>query len=166
MADRYLIENREAAVGVQLFHLRQLWGAAIWRVQTQVLLSRPKYALPGREEAESRRAADTAADASCRSHASGSGARGLDAYSRGAGYGGDVGRADRACGGQRAEVRRLQVTGRTSSCGRAAWLVMEETPQIHAQQHTDLLHAARRIQLGNARPRSPHPIAPSSRPCI
>jgi hypothetical protein len=29
MADRYLIENREAAVGVaQVFHLRQRWGAA------------------------------------------------------------------------------------------------------------------------------------------
>jgi hypothetical protein len=48
MADRYLIENREAAVGV---------------------------------------------------HASGSGARGFDADSWGAGYGGDVGRADRYAGG-------------------------------------------------------------------
>jgi hypothetical protein len=27
MADRYLIENCEAAVGVQVFHLRQRWGA-------------------------------------------------------------------------------------------------------------------------------------------
>jgi hypothetical protein len=27
MADRYLIENREAAVGVQMFHMRQRWGA-------------------------------------------------------------------------------------------------------------------------------------------
>ena len=95
MADRYLIENREAAVGVQVFHVRQRWGAAIWRAQTQVLLGRLKYALPGWEEAESRRAADTAAEASCRSHASGSGARGFDAGSWGAGYGGDVGRADR-----------------------------------------------------------------------
>jgi hypothetical protein len=34
MADRYLIENREAAVGVQVLHLRQRWGAAIWRAQT------------------------------------------------------------------------------------------------------------------------------------
>jgi hypothetical protein len=25
MADRYLIENREAAVGVQVFHMRQRW---------------------------------------------------------------------------------------------------------------------------------------------
>jgi hypothetical protein len=42
---------------------------------------------------------DTAAEASCRPHASGSGARGIDTDSRGgAGYGGDVGRADRACG--------------------------------------------------------------------
>ena len=61
MADRYLIENREAAVGVQVFHLRQRWGAAIWRAQTQVLLGRLKYALPGCEDTESRRAADTAA---------------------------------------------------------------------------------------------------------
>jgi hypothetical protein len=75
------------------------WGAAIWRAQTQVLLGRLKYALPGWEEAESRRAADTAAEASCRSHASGSGARGFDAGSWGAGYGGDVGRADRYAGG-------------------------------------------------------------------
>jgi hypothetical protein len=26
MADRYLIENREAAIGVQRFHIRQRWG--------------------------------------------------------------------------------------------------------------------------------------------
>jgi hypothetical protein len=90
-------ENREAAVGVQVFHVRQRWGAAIWRAQTQVLLGRLKCALPGWEEAESRRAADTAAEASCRSHASGSGARGLDAGSWGAGYG--VGRAGRYAGG-------------------------------------------------------------------
>jgi hypothetical protein len=41
MADRYLIENREAAVGAQvLFHMRQRWGrgAAVWRAQTQVPL--------------------------------------------------------------------------------------------------------------------------------
>ena len=102
MADRYLIENREAAVGgVQVFHVRQRWGAAVLRAKTQVLLGRLKCALPGgwREEAESRRAADTAAEASCRSHASGSGARGFDADSWGAGYGGDVGRADRYAGG-------------------------------------------------------------------
>jgi hypothetical protein len=46
VVDRYLIENREAAAGVQLFHLRQRWGAAIWRAQTQVLLGRLKRALP------------------------------------------------------------------------------------------------------------------------
>jgi hypothetical protein len=46
MADRYLIENCEAAVGVQMFHMRQRWGAAVWqgaavwRAQTQVLLGR------------------------------------------------------------------------------------------------------------------------------
>jgi hypothetical protein len=98
MADRYLIENREAAVGVQVFHLRQRWGAAIWRAQTQVLLGRPKCALPGWGEAESRRAAETQRrrrPAAGRSpHASGSGARGFDADSWGAGYGGDVDRAD------------------------------------------------------------------------
>jgi hypothetical protein len=48
------------------------------------------------EEAESRCAADIAAEASCRSHASsGSGGRGFDDGSFGAGYGGDVGLADR-----------------------------------------------------------------------
>jgi hypothetical protein len=40
MADRYLIENREAAIGVQMFHMRQRWGDAVWRAQTQVLLDR------------------------------------------------------------------------------------------------------------------------------
>jgi hypothetical protein len=41
----------------------------------------------------------TAAEASCRSHASGSGARGFDADSWGVErYGGDVGRADRYAG--------------------------------------------------------------------
>jgi hypothetical protein len=55
------IKNREAAVGVQMFHMRQRWGAAVWRAQTQVLLGRLKCALPGRgEPPESRRAADTA----------------------------------------------------------------------------------------------------------
>jgi hypothetical protein len=47
MTDRYLIENREAAVGVQMFHMWQRWGVAVWRAQTQVLLGRLKYALPG-----------------------------------------------------------------------------------------------------------------------
>ena len=49
------------------------------------------------EEAESRRAADTATEASWRSHASGSGdGGGLGGDSSwGAGYGGDVGRVDR-----------------------------------------------------------------------
>jgi hypothetical protein len=72
-------------------------GAAVWRAQTEVLLGRLKCALPGWEEAESRRAADTATEASWRSHASGSGdGRGLGGDSSwGAGYGGDVGRVDR-----------------------------------------------------------------------
>jgi hypothetical protein len=97
MADRHPIENREAAVGAQVFHMRQRWEAAVWRAQTQVLLGRLKCALPGWEEAESRRAADTATEASWRSHASGSGdGGGLGGDSSwGAGYGGDVGRVDR-----------------------------------------------------------------------
>jgi hypothetical protein len=40
-------------------NMRQRWGAAVWRAQTQVLLGRPKCALPGWEEAESHRAADS-----------------------------------------------------------------------------------------------------------
>jgi hypothetical protein len=97
MADRYLIEIREAAVGVQMFHMRQRWGATVWRAQTQVLLGGLKYALPGWEGAESRRAADTAAEASWRSHASGpGGGGGLGGDSSwGAGHGGDVGRVER-----------------------------------------------------------------------
>jgi hypothetical protein len=80
-----------------MFHMRQRWGAAVWRAQTQVLLGRLKYALPGWEEAESRRAADTATEASWRPHSSGSGdGGGLGGGSSwGAGYGGDVGRVDR-----------------------------------------------------------------------
>jgi hypothetical protein len=42
---------------------------------------------------------DTAVEASCRPHASGSGARSFDADIWGVGHGGDVGRADRYAGG-------------------------------------------------------------------
>jgi hypothetical protein len=73
MADRqHLIENREARGGSRGTDvpMRQRWGAAVWRAQTQGLLGKPKCALPGWEVAESRRAADTAAEASWRSHAS------------------------------------------------------------------------------------------------
>jgi hypothetical protein len=98
LLDGFCLNRRRSECRCQVFHLRQRWRAAIWRAQTQVLLGRLKYALPGWEEAESRRAADTAAEASCRSRASGSGARGFDADSWGAGYGGDVGRADRYAG--------------------------------------------------------------------
>jgi hypothetical protein len=47
---------------VQMFHMRQRWGAAVWRAQTQVLLGRLSMLHRGgkRLEAESRRAADTA----------------------------------------------------------------------------------------------------------
>jgi hypothetical protein len=88
----------EAAVGVQgCSTCGSAGGAAVWRAQTQVLLGRLKYALPGWEEAESRRAADKATETSWRSHASGSGdGGGLGGDSGwGAGYGGDVGRVDR-----------------------------------------------------------------------
>jgi hypothetical protein len=88
---------------IKKFHVRQRWGAAIWRAQTQVLLGRLKYALaPGWEEAESRRAGRTQR----RRPAAGRTLVGLvleaptqTADSWGAGYGGDVGRADRYAGG-------------------------------------------------------------------
>jgi hypothetical protein len=94
MADRYLIENREAAVGVQMLHMRQCWGGC---GVAGANAGPPGCALPGWEEAESRRAADTAAETRCRSHTSGSGGGGgLDGDSSwGAGYGGDVGCVDR-----------------------------------------------------------------------
>jgi hypothetical protein len=77
MADRYLIENREAAVGVHVFHTRQRWGAAVWRAQTQVLalVGQSMHVLyrGGKGLRRAVRAADTAAEASWRSHASGAG---------------------------------------------------------------------------------------------
>jgi hypothetical protein len=82
-----------------------------------VFLGRLKCALPGWEEAESRRVADTAAEASCRTHASGSGGRGFDADSWGAGYGGDVGRAGRWPGVRRLGCWKAAVAGCNSSCG-------------------------------------------------
>jgi hypothetical protein len=118
MADRYLIENREAAVGVQVFHLRQRWGAAaIWRAQTQVLIGRLKCALPGWEETESRRAADTAAEASCRSHASGSGPRGFDAGSWGWGAGYARRRPTWIAPTGTPATRALECGGCCTSCG-------------------------------------------------
>jgi hypothetical protein len=63
MADRYLIENREAAVGAQMWGLCR---AAVWRAQTQALLGGLRCALPGWEAAEARRAAGAAAEASWR----------------------------------------------------------------------------------------------------
>jgi hypothetical protein len=83
-----------------------------------LLLGRLKYAPPGVEEAESRRAADTAAEASWRSHASGSGGGGglAGAISWGAGCGGDGGRTptgNRAAGGREAHAPRL-----AGACGR------------------------------------------------
>jgi hypothetical protein len=108
MADRYLTENREAAIGVQqMFHMRQRWGSAVWRAQTQVLLRRLKCALPAAGVGGGRVAPGGSGHGghdgggqllySCRSHASGSdGGGGLGGDSRwGAGYGGDVVRVDR-----------------------------------------------------------------------
>jgi hypothetical protein len=119
MADRHLIENREAAVGVQMFHMRQRWGAAVWRAQTQVLLGRLKYALPGWEGAESRRAADTPTEASWGSHASGSGDGGWIGgdICWGDGYGGDMGRVDRQ---SRAAWREAQTPRLVGACERQA----------------------------------------------
>jgi hypothetical protein len=108
MADRYLTENREAAIGVQqMFHMRQRWGSAVWRAQTQGLLRRLKCALPAAGVGGGRVAPGGSGHGghdgggqllySCRSHASGSdGGGGLGGDSRwGAGYGGDVVRVDR-----------------------------------------------------------------------
>jgi hypothetical protein len=86
MADRCLIENREAAVGVQMSHMRQRWGAAVWRAQTQVLLGGLNRTLNGVSSAGIRggkrlsRAVQqtprTAAEASWRSYASWTGSGG------------------------------------------------------------------------------------------
>jgi hypothetical protein len=112
MVDRYLIENREAAVGLQMFHMRQRWGAAVWRAQTQTLIGRLKLkcALPGWEEAESRRAADTAAEATVGGHTPvGLAAVGGSADGGwGAGYGGGVGRVDWLAIERLGERRRLR----------------------------------------------------------
>jgi hypothetical protein len=94
---------------VQMFHMRQRGGAAVWRAQTQVLLGsgRLKYALPGWEDAESlyrggktlnRAVQRTRRRRPVGGHTPGSGAGnggGLGGGGWGAGYGGDVGRVDR-----------------------------------------------------------------------
>jgi hypothetical protein len=87
----------------------------------QVLLGGLKYALPGWEGgAESRRAADTATEASWRSHASGSGdGGGLGGDSSwGAGYGGDVGPT--GSHGSRAAGREAQTPRLVGACERQA----------------------------------------------
>jgi hypothetical protein len=125
---------------VQMFHMRQRWGAAVWRAQTQVFLGRLKYALPGWEEAESRRAAGTATEASWRSHASGPGdGGGLGGDSSwGAGYGGDVGRVDRQKAVERLGERRRLRAWAGPARGRpvvfwgarcAAWPVVKAPPK-------------------------------------
>jgi hypothetical protein len=102
----------------------------IRRVQTQVLLGRLKCALrptrvrgrrrsPDAQRTQRRRRPASQLLQARRSYASGSGSggRGFDAYSWGAGYGGDVGRTDRACGGKSAGCWGVVVTAFTSSCG-------------------------------------------------
>jgi hypothetical protein len=81
-------------------HGRKVAAALRRCLRKEIASGRLKYALPGWEEAESRRAADTATEASWRSHATvglatAGGGLGGDMHSSwGAGYGGDVGRVD------------------------------------------------------------------------
>jgi hypothetical protein len=105
----YLIENREAAVGCRCFTCGSAGGLRCGgRKRRSSLVGGLKCAVPGWEEAESRRAADTAAEASWRSHASGAGSGGGlgGDISWGAGYGGDVGRVDRRWSGCVGELYR------------------------------------------------------------
>jgi hypothetical protein len=55
-AEEYLLSNPEAAFGVQMRLLRQIFVTGIVRAQAQVILSRMHYALPGWEKAGERRA--------------------------------------------------------------------------------------------------------------
>jgi hypothetical protein len=95
MADRYLIENREAAVGVQMLYLWQgsageLRSGGRKRRSSFVSIGRSAPCLVGKRLSRDAQA-DTAAEApSCRSHAGGSGNGGglgfdEDIYSWGAG---------------------------------------------------------------------------------
>ena len=127
MADGCLIENREVAVGVQVFHMRRRWGrAAVWRAQTQVLLGGLSYALPGWEEAESRCAAGPAAEASWRPHAA-SGAVGwqLAAVGGSTAVDGVLGTAATwvASAGNGVAVREARAPRLVGACGRQvrAW---------------------------------------------
>jgi hypothetical protein len=94
----------------------------VWRAQTQVLLGRLKYALPGWEEAESRRAADTATEASWRSPASGSGDGGglVGDISWGAGYSDGTAATWVASTGSRAAGREAQTPRLVVACERQA----------------------------------------------
>ena len=56
MAERYVIDSAEAAVGVATDLLREEFGAAVFKAQaTVLLLDRLRYCMPGHEEAEVRR---------------------------------------------------------------------------------------------------------------
>jgi hypothetical protein len=100
MADRYLIASKTARwqSGCRCSTCGSTGGlrCGVRKRRSSLVLGGLKYALPGWEEAESRCAADTAAEASWRSHASGAGnGGGLDDGGWGAGHGGDVGHVDR-----------------------------------------------------------------------
>mgnify|MGYP001240129100 CR=1 FL=1 len=55
LAERYVIDSAEAAVGVATDLLREEFGAAVFKAQAAVLLDRLRYCMPGHEEAEVRR---------------------------------------------------------------------------------------------------------------
>ena len=55
LAERYVIDSAEAAVGVATDLLREEIGAAVFKAQATVLLDRLRYCMPGHEEAEVRR---------------------------------------------------------------------------------------------------------------
>ena len=55
LAERYVIDSAEAAVGVATDLLREEFGAAVFKAQATVLLDRLRYCMPGHEEAEVRR---------------------------------------------------------------------------------------------------------------
>ena len=55
LADRYVIDSAEAAVGIATDLLREEFGAAVFTAQATILLDRIKYCMRGHEAAEVRR---------------------------------------------------------------------------------------------------------------
>ena len=55
LAERYVIDSAEAAVGVATDLLREEIGAAVFKAQATILLDRLRYCMPGHEAAEVRR---------------------------------------------------------------------------------------------------------------